>query len=159
MKIGRLSCVLALLWMAASPAAWSQNYPPYIALASVDAGRIVEPRSPEALRTKAAFDRASSLCVAPNGLENQVSYIRNEILKQTTATSNVEILEGLAGILSGASKKPECVKILTMYAGLRTGNNPEMTTHTDVVIGMRGLARSGIFGFAVKGSDPKISTP
>jgi len=135
-------------------AALGQNYPTYIKLASVDAGRIVAESSPEAKRAKRAWDRASALCIAPNGLDNQVATARNELLAKQIATSNVEILEGLAGVLFQANKKPECASLLGMYATVRQNNDPTMNTHTDVVLAMRSLAKMGMLGFQVTDKPP-----
>ncbi|MFZ5566685.1 MAG: hypothetical protein ACOY95_06755 [Pseudomonadota bacterium] len=152
MRKDSIKMILAGLLALATSASAVAEPPVYVKLASIDAGRLVDTRSDEALRTKAAFDRARARCIAPNGLENQVSVIRGQLLDKRRAASNVEILEGLAGILYGASKKPECASILAMYASMRLGDNPDMNTHTDVVLGIRGLAKAGILGFSVDGT-------
>lgn len=144
---------VALAFVAASSIA--QDRPaPHVMLASVDVGKVVGETSPEAKRTKAALARADARCVSPNGLYNQVSVVRNELVAKGVATSNVELLEGLASVLQGANKKVDCAKLLGIYAVNRTSGAPDMSTHSDVVVGLRGLAKSGAFGISVE--DPTV---
>jgi hypothetical protein len=144
------STLIAVALAVVSAASMAQERPaPHIMLASVDAGKLVADASPEARRTRAALTRANARCNAPNGLHNQVSSIRNELVKQGAATSNAELLEGLAGVLYGANKKADCASLLAMYAVNRTSGNADMSTHTDAVIAMRALAKSGMFGVSI----------
>lgn len=143
--------LIAVAMAVASAAGLAQERPaPHIMLASVDAGKLVADASPEARRAKAALARADARCISPNGLHNQVSSVRNELVAKGATTSNVELLEGLAGVLYGANKKTDCSKLLGLYAVNRTGGTPEMSTHTDVVIGLRALAKSGAFGVSIE---------
>lgn len=148
--------LIAFALAVASVAGLTQERPaPYIMLASVDAGKLVADSSPEARRAKAALARADARCIAPNGLHNQVASVRNELVSKGAPTSNVELLEGLAGVLQGAGKKVDCAKLLGMYAVNRTNGDANMSTHTDVVNAMRSLAKSGVLGVAVEDATAK----
>lgn len=156
MKHATISTAFALL----AGSALAQSTPPvYVKLASIDAGRLVAVDSAEARRAKAALERADARCLAPNGIHNQVSHVRNELLERKLATSSVELLEGLAGVLSGADRKADCAKLLGMYATVRMNPQPEMQTHTDAVMGMRALAKAGAFGVNISERSLRMAKP
>lgn len=130
--------------------AWAQSVPVHIKLASIDAGRLVPEQSLEAQRAKAAYERARTTCLAPNGLENQAVYLRAELMKRNVAASSVEILEGFASVMDGADKTPECTSLVKMYVSIRLSGDRRLNTHSDAVAAMRTLAKAGAFGAEVK---------